>query len=51
MSRICDFCNRTEYEVKSMAESKPEIPIVHICLECAKLAVERMETKTESEEV
>ena len=54
MSRMCDFCNRTEYEVESMAESKPEIPIVHICLECAKLAVARMETngrKPESEGV
>jgi protein-arginine kinase activator protein McsA len=44
---MCDFCDRTEHEVKVMAEvvkPKPKRD-VHICLDCAKHAVARMEGK------
>jgi hypothetical protein len=51
MSRICDFCERTEYEVEKMAEQTDSRrqPNVCICLECAKLAVARMEAESKDE--
>lgn len=50
MSRVCDFCGENEDKVEKMCEGGDrslnrhgcyEHP-VHICLECAKVAVEAM---------
>lgn len=49
MSRVCDFCDASEHEVRKMVERKAEerrsrkSGDAHICLDCAKLAVEVLE--------
>lgn len=50
MSRICDFCYETEDNAPEMAEATHGVGAMglpkvtrHICLDCAKQAVARME--------
>lgn len=49
MSRICDFCDKSEHELEKMVERKPEEKMrnemcaSHICIECARRAVACME--------
>lgn len=51
MSRICDFCDRSEHEVPKMAEVRDDerprkgFGAVHICIECAKEAIDAMTVK------